>query len=217
MPPPSDAAATTGPDPTRGRSGNIVVNATVGTNMARAPLPLESGLGFRLDRLVRTMRTAWAGDLSSIGLTPPQAAVLRGVADTDGISIRALARLLGGDPMNVKRCVDEVEQRGLLASGTAEGDRRPRVLTLTEEGRAVVVKVDRLVHAQDARLTEAVGAPARPEFERALGALERVHGIAQVGGDGDDGSLPETAAASPDSSPRRSPRSTSSQEKEPHP
>jgi len=182
--------------------------------MTRAPLPLDSGLGFRLDRLVRTMRTAWAGELSSIGLTPPQAAVLRGVADADGISIRALARLLGGDPMNVKRCVDEVEQRGLLVSGTAEGDRRPRVLTLTDQGRAVAGTVDRLVQAQDARLTEVVGASVRPQFERALGALETAHGIARAEGDGDDRSPSETPPSSSISSPRRSPESTSSHEKE---
>lgn len=137
------------------------------------------------------MRMAWSGELSSVGLMPPQAAVLRGVADTDGISIRALARLLGGDPMNVKRCVDEIERRGLLVSGSAEGDRRPRVLTLTEQGRALVGKVDRLVQAQDARLTEALGASARPDFEKALSALEAAHGIAQAGRGGDDRSQPQ--------------------------
>jgi DNA-binding MarR family transcriptional regulator len=119
---------------------------------------------------------------------PPQAAVLRGVADADRISIRALARLLGGDPMNVKRWVDEAERRGLLVSGSAEGDRRPRVLTLTEYGRAPVGKVDRLAWAQDVRPAEALGASARPDFEKALSALEAAHGIAQAGRRGDDGS-----------------------------
>ena len=90
-------------------------------------LPLEGGLGFRLDRLVRALRAGWAAELAGIGLTPPQAAVLRGVAGADGVSVRALARRLGGDPMNVKRCADELEQRSLLRSGTDAGDRRPRV------------------------------------------------------------------------------------------
>ncbi len=185
--------------------------------MVPAPLPLDSGLGFRLSRLVRAMRTAWSRELSSVDLTPPQAAVLRGVADTDGISIRALARLLGGDPMNVKRCVDEVEQRGLLLSGTAEGDRRPRVLTITEKGRILAGKVDRLVKEQDDSLTTALGASARPEFERALAALEVAHGINTPGDVGDDPSPGVRATGSPIPSSRRSPKPTSSHEKEPCP
>ncbi len=151
-------------------------------------LPLEGGLGFRLDRLVRALRAGWAAELAGIGLTPPQAAVLRGVAGADGVSVRALARRLGGDPMNVKRCADELEQRSLLRSGTDAGDRRPRVLTATDEGRALAGEVDRRVRGQDARLTDALGRTARPAFERALGALEADLGLALTpGADGPSG------------------------------
>ena len=143
--------------------------------------PLETGLGFRLDRLVRTMRTAWSAELAELDLTPPQAAVLRGVASAEGTSVRALARQLGGDPMNIKRCVDELERRGMVASATDPDDRRPRLLSLTDQGWHVAVQVDRRVDAQHASLTSEFTDAERARFDGTLSKLEAALGIGTTG------------------------------------
>lgn len=145
-------------------------------------LGLEQGLGFRLSRLQRVMRGLWAEDLAGLGLTPPLAAILRGAAEHPGSSIRCLARLLGSDAMSVKRGADELERRGLLASGPLPGDRRPRILRLSERGAEVLGEIDALVRQRE-RVFEVLGPAQRRQLADAITALEDAVGI---GGDHDD-------------------------------
>lgn len=137
---------------------------------------LDSSLGFRLSRLARRLRHAWTEALDPLELSPPQAAVLRGVAGSPGSSVRAVARRLGADPMNVKRCVDVLEARGLLASGHDPSDRRPRTLAVTPAGAEVAHEVERLAAAQDAWLTEALPADLAGALGDGLGRLEALLG-----------------------------------------
>lgn len=143
---------------------------------AGAGTGLDSSLGFRLSRLARRLRHAWADALAPLELSPPQAAVLRGVAEWPGSSLRALARHLDADPMNVKRCVDALEARGLLASGHDPGDHRPRTLAVTPAGAAVAGDVERLAAAQDARLGAALPADLAGALDDVLGRLEALLG-----------------------------------------
>ncbi len=141
------------------------------------PLQLEQSLGFRLGRLVRMLRAEWALELEGLGLTPPQVAVLRGVAGRPGCSLRALARTLGTDPMKVKRCVDVLERRGLIQSAHRGTDRRPRALRLAPESLALTARIDALVRAQEERLTSALGPARLSDLEGALAALEADVGL----------------------------------------
>jgi DNA-binding MarR family transcriptional regulator len=141
--------------------------STPGTGLA-----LEAGLGFRLSRLARILRRDWVDELSALSLTPPQAAVLRGVAGSPGCSLRALARRLETDPMNAKRCVDELEQRDLVHSAHRSGDRRPRTLTLSNSGRMLADRVDVLVRGQEHRLYASLGPVRLQRFEAAITRLE---------------------------------------------
>lgn len=163
---------------------------------------LEAGLGFRLDRLVRTLRGAWASQLADLDLTPPQAAVVRGVADAEGTSVRALARRLGGDPMNTKRCVDELERRGLVVSTSDPEDRRPRHLALTERGRDAAVEIDRRVASQNARLTRSFSPGDRARFEAGLAAIESEIGVTATSDPENNGS-PAGPSAGPGAASRR--------------
>ncbi len=147
---------------------------------ATARLLLEQGLGFRLSRLTRMLRAEWTRQLARLGLTPPQAAVLRGVAGCPGCSLRALAGTLGADPMTAKRCVDDLERRGLLQSAHRGADRRSRALELTPEGLALSARIDTLVRAQERHLDAALGPDRRSRLEEALGALESDLGLPPV-------------------------------------
>lgn len=139
-------------------------------------LGLEEGLGFRLSRLMRVMRAAGAAHLAGLGLTPPQAAILRGVAEHPGSSIRCLARLLGTDAMSVKRCADELERRGLLTSGSLTGDRRPRILQPSDRGTELLGEIDALVRQQERRF-EVLDPAQRRHLTEALTVLEAAAGI----------------------------------------
>ena len=140
-------------------------------------LPLAQGLGFRMSRLARTLRRTWAEELAGLGITPPQAAALRGIAQTPGCSLRSLARTLGTDPMSAKRCADELESLGLIRSERLPEDRRPRTLTITDSGLAVAGIVDVHVRHQEAQFNTQLSPGERTQFDITLTRLEEGLGI----------------------------------------
>lgn len=149
-------------------------------------MPLQAGIGFRLSRVARELRRHWADDLSALGISPPQAAVLRGIAGSPGCSLRALARTLAVDPMNVKRYVDTLERRDLISSGSHAGSGRSRTLTVTEAGRSLALRVDQLVRDQEKWLDTRLDAEGRKDLERALEKLEDGLGLARGSSEQDD-------------------------------
>ncbi|HEY5120562.1 MAG TPA: MarR family transcriptional regulator [Acidimicrobiales bacterium] len=142
-----------------------------------AHIALEESVGFRMSRLVRVRREHWAGELRALGLTPPQAAILRATRDHPSQALRALARTLGIDAMSVKRCVDELETRGWVATSTRDDDRRVRVVSLTKPGEALMRRLDKFVHQQESRLREQLSRSQFELFIAVLQHLERAEGI----------------------------------------
>ena len=136
-----------------------------------ATLALTDGIGFRLSRIVRSRRRDWAEELATLGVTPPQASALRAINECPGISLRALARTLGSDPMSIKRCVDHLEREGIVRSTESLGDRRLRVLTLTAPGRALIRRIDTRVRQDEQRLRDEFS-PA--EYDLMLVVLDRL-------------------------------------------
>jgi DNA-binding MarR family transcriptional regulator len=134
-------------------------------------LMLDDTVGFRLSRVARARRQAWSQELTHLGLTPPQAAILRGIAESSDRSLRSLARTLGTDPMSAKRCVDELESRELVRSSSLPQDRRPRVLNLTDAGRQVMTELDFLVRRQEVRLRTML---SPVDYQQLLGVLDRL-------------------------------------------
>ena len=151
-------------------------------------IALEDSAGFRLSRLVRVRRDRWARQLSGLGLTPAQAAVLRATRDHRGQALRALARTLNTDAMSVKRCVDELENRGWLATATRPADRRVRVVDLTRSGERLMGHLDELAYAQEKDLRDRFSRADYESLVAAISVLERAEGI---GGDASKDDQPE--------------------------
>lgn len=155
--------ASTATDPSPGSTSSM---------LAETAPSLQSGLGFRLNRATRAVRGAWAAQLADLDVSPPQAAVLRAASDGSGAGVRALARTLGTDPMNVKHLADDLERRGLIASGVEVDDRRIRALRLTEAGQQLADELVARVRQQEEWFTQMLGAAQRRQLERALDRLE---------------------------------------------
>ncbi len=79
--------------------------------------------------------------------------------------------------MKVKRCVDDLEGRGLLQSAHRGADRRPRALELTPESLALAARIDSLVRAREEHLAAVLGTDRLSGIESALGALESDLGL----------------------------------------
>jgi len=140
-------------------------------------IALEDSAGFRLSRLVRVRRERWAIQLRTLGLTPPQAAILRATRDHRGQAMRALARTLNTDAMSAKRCVDDLESRGWLATTTREDDRRVRVVDLTARGEELMGRLDELAHAQEWNLRDQLSPAHYEVLVAVIATLERAEGI----------------------------------------
>ena len=70
-----------------------------------------------------------------LGLTTAQARAL--LALGGAVPMRSLAEHLRCDASNVTGIADRLEARGLVGRQSREGDRRVKLLALTDEGRAV--------------------------------------------------------------------------------
>ena len=74
-------------------------------------------------------------------LSPPQGIVLRLLDQPRPMG--ELAAMMGCDNSNMTGIVDRMEERGLVRRAPAEGDRRVKLIELTEEGRRVRDEVAR--------------------------------------------------------------------------
>jgi MarR family transcriptional regulator, organic hydroperoxide resistance regulator len=72
--------------------------------------------------------------LETLGLTYAQAKLVWRLEAGDTPSLKEAARRSGVDPSNLSGVVDQLIERGLMASRPAEHDRRVRIVRLTGEG-----------------------------------------------------------------------------------
>ena len=151
--PPPDSAASPTPDTSRATG-------------------LESGIGFRLGRAHRRLRSAWESRISDLGLTSAQAAVVRAVVEQPGTGLRELARRLHADPMNVKRLADSLERAGLLLSTSDPADRRRRVLLPTPQGTGIAGEIAARAVAWGVRLEGVLGPAGMASLQALLDRLE---------------------------------------------
>jgi DNA-binding MarR family transcriptional regulator len=80
------------------------------------------------------MRSVFARRVAELGLTPPQALVLRLLVQP--LPMKELAAQLLFDPSYVTALVDGLEERGLAERLSDHNDRRVKLIAATEEGRA---------------------------------------------------------------------------------
>ena len=86
--------------------------------------------------LSERMRRHYAARVEEFDLTPTQAHLMRELAPAP-CPMGELAGRLACDASNVTGLTDRLEARGLVERRSAPGDRRVRVLALTDEGEQV--------------------------------------------------------------------------------
>src|SRR5881409_584232 len=116
-----------------------------------------------LFRLFVTQRGRVPQVAAEFEMSPMQAHVLRLLEPGEPLPMRTLARKLGCDASNITGIVDRLEERGLVRRAAAPGDRRVRMLVVTDNG----LKVRRLMLARLAEAPEPIARLSR-EDQRAL-------------------------------------------------
>lgn len=112
----------------------------------------------RLHTATRLGMQAYNAFIAEVDLTMPQFATLASLCEEDGLSVTALAQLIGVDSTTLTRNLRLLEKRNLISQGTAAEDRRRRVVRLTPEGRRLFARALPLWQKAQAALTKKLGA-----------------------------------------------------------
>lgn len=126
-----------------------------------------TGAAFLLTQLGTHAARRFAERVSAVDLTPPQAGLLRAVAQEPGRSQQALAAQLGTPATRLVALVDALEQRGVLERRRNPDDRRLHAVHLTAAGDELLAELGSLGAQHEADLL----APLEPQERRTLAEL----------------------------------------------
>ena len=133
--------------------------------------PHEGGIAFLLAQLGAHAAAAFAERIRPLQLTPPQAGVLRRLAQFPGQSQRELADALGMHAPRLVALIDELEARGLVARERDPSDRRNYAISLTDEGRQLFTELGRVARQHEHALTAALDDTERAQLLTLLRSL----------------------------------------------
>lgn len=132
----------------------------------------EADLGDLVLRLARSLRHRGAEATAPWGLAPHQVRALRVIARHGDIRPGELAQFLRVAPRSVTDVVDSLEERDLVRRRPDPTDRRATVLTLTDDGRDLVAKVEKARRTDAQTYFERLTDDDRAALRRILTALE---------------------------------------------
>jgi DNA-binding MarR family transcriptional regulator len=119
----------------------------------------------------------FANRLEPMGMTPPQAGILRMLARNGGLSQRDLADRLGIHPSRLVALLDEMETAGLLDRQANVEDRRLYSLQLTAAGRERMAELGRVAREHNEALCSALNAEERVQLESLLSRIAEQQGL----------------------------------------
>ena len=123
-----------------------------------------TGAAFLLAQLGAHAARRFGERVAQIGLTPPDAGVLRKIAADPGISQQALAEHLGVMPSRMVGLVDDLENRGIVERRRSTEDRRNYELHLTQKGRKVLDELSRIAAEHEESLCAALNKEERMQL-----------------------------------------------------
>ena len=140
-------------------------------DMQYQPAELENYPGYHIRRLQQIAVAVFMEETEEFGVTPVQYAALSAVLRQPGIDQRTLARNIGFDTSTIGSVIDRLEARGLMARNASPADRRVRLLSLTEEGRDLLVAAEPSVLRAQRRMLEPLADDKRAQFMEMLSLL----------------------------------------------
>ena len=131
--------------------------------------------------LWRELVVGIASQLGSLDVGFTQVAALYAVSGPETLTVGDLAEHLDRSPSATSRLVDGLVRRGYLERTEEVVDRRQRVLSLTDEGRAMIATIDRDRADQFLAVVRPMPAAERALVAMGVAALAD-HAVTQRGG-----------------------------------
>jgi MarR family transcriptional regulator, transcriptional regulator for hemolysin len=138
--------------------------------MTSAPGRTVPDLAFLLTRAGHVLTTELTAALADLGITPRGQCVLVH-AMGNGYTQKQLAQLCALDKTTMVVTMDDLERAGLARRDPAPGDRRARIVTVTERGAELLARAQAIVDGIHRDVLDAVPAEHRAALVSALGAL----------------------------------------------
>ncbi|CAN5315935.1 MarR family winged helix-turn-helix transcriptional regulator [soil metagenome] len=135
---------------------------------------LETQVGFLLRLAQVAVFKDLITELKPYDLRPTDFSVLLVIEATPGLKQQEIGEALRIQRPNVVTILDQLQARGLVLRGAVPGDRRSYALTLTPEGRALLIKAKAAHARHDRKLS---GVLAGLDKGVLINALERIAAI----------------------------------------
>ncbi|TAK70015.1 MAG: MarR family transcriptional regulator [Actinomycetota bacterium] len=135
-------------------------------------------LAFLLAQLGGLAAMRFAERLAPLGLSPPQAGLLRAIDGDAGRSQQAVAAQLGLLPSRLVALIDELERDGLVERRQNPADRRHHALYLTADGEQRLRDIGRVATEHGADYFASLDDHERTALAELLGKLATQHGLA---------------------------------------
>lgn len=104
--------------------------------------PLQGRPGFLIRRLHQIHTALFAEECGEARITPIMYSVLSALAQLGPVDQTTLARAVAIDKTNMADILERLRKRGLIRRRVAPRDRRVRLATLTDAGRALLDRID---------------------------------------------------------------------------
>jgi len=138
-----------------------------------------SSPAFLLAQIGAHAAARFAERLSTLGITPAHAGLLRVIAASDGASQQQVALMLGMFASRMVALVDELEERKLVERLPNPEDRRTYSLALTAEGRRVLDAIGRVAREHQEALLASLGKAERDTLAELLLRVADQQGLAR--------------------------------------
>jgi DNA-binding MarR family transcriptional regulator len=145
-----------------------------GRMTAMAPVRAEVDLSFLLDRTSHVLRTRMAAALAEIGLTARMHCVLVHALEEERTQAQ-LAVIGDMDKTTMVVTVDALERAGLAERRPSVADRRARIIAVTDKGREIAERSQRIVDGVHRAALGSLPAEEREVLVRALRNLTEGH------------------------------------------
>jgi DNA-binding MarR family transcriptional regulator len=134
-------------------------------------------IGFLLTQLGSLAAENFAAKTRELGVTPPEAGVMRILGRQDGMNQRELAEKLGVAQSRVVALVDSLESAGLIIRERSATDRRSQVLQVTDSGRDLLTGLRTAAERQEAEIAEGLSPSDRDQLYELLLKLGDAKGL----------------------------------------
>ncbi|MBU0725466.1 MAG: MarR family winged helix-turn-helix transcriptional regulator [Alphaproteobacteria bacterium] len=116
--------------------------------------PLQGRPGFLIRRLHQIHTALFTEECGEEKITPIMYSVLSALSQVGPVDQTTLARAVAIDKTNMADILERLRKRGLIRRRVAPKDRRVRLTVLTEEGRALLDRIDDRAERAHARTVE---------------------------------------------------------------